>query len=78
MRKAKKEKRLQNWDEKALHGQYVRKTKARSEQIWVQLQNGDLNRQTRSLIVAAQNQSIRTSLGVINKSILSKIADFFH
>ena len=63
MKKAKKEKRLQDWEEKALHGQYLRQTKeVRSEQSWVWLQNGDLKRETESLIVAAQNQSIRTNL----------------
>ena len=63
MKKAKKEKRLQDWEEKALHGQYLRQTKeVRSEQSWIWLQNGDLKRETESLIVAAQNQSIRTNL----------------
>ena len=71
LKKAKKEKRLQNWEEKAFHGQYLKQTKeARSEQSWVWLQNGNLKRETESLIVAAQNQSIRTNLGKakINKS----------
>ena len=64
MKKAKKEKRLQNWEEKALHGQYLRRTKeVRSEQSWIWLQNADLKRETESLIVAAQNQSIKTNLG---------------
>ena len=41
----------------------MRETKeVRSEQSWVWLQNGDLKRETGSLIVAAQNQSIRTDL----------------
>ena len=63
MRKAKKEKRLQDWEEKALHGQCLRQTKeVRSEQSWVWLQNGDLKRETESLIVAAQNQSMKTNL----------------
>ena len=63
LKKSKKEKRLQDWEEKALHGQYLRQTKeVRSEQSWVWLQNGDLKRETESLIVAAQNQSIRTNL----------------
>ena len=63
LKKAKKEKRLQDWEEKALLGQYLRQTKeVRSEQSWVWLQNGDLKRETESLIVAAQNQSIRTNL----------------
>ena len=34
----------------------------RSDQCRVWLQNGDLKRETKSLIVAAQNQSIRTNL----------------
>ena len=63
MKKAKKGKRLQDWEEKALHGQYLRQGKeVRSEQSWVWLQNGDLKRETGSLIVVAQNQSIRTNL----------------
>ena len=63
LKKAKKEKRLQDWEEKALHGQYLRQTKeVRGAQSWVRLQNGDLKRETESLIVAAQNQSIRTNL----------------
>ena len=63
MKKAKTEKRLQDWKEKALHGEYLRQTKeVRSEQTWVWLQNGDLKREIESLIVAAQNQSIRTNL----------------
>ena len=41
----------------------MRQTKeVRSEQSWVWVQNGDLKRETESLIVAAQNQSIRTNL----------------
>ena len=59
----KEEKRLQDWKEKALHGQYFRQTKdARSDQSWVWLQNGHLKRETEGLIVAVQNQSIRTNL----------------
>ena len=33
-----------------------------SDQSWAWLQNGGLKRETESLIVAAQNQSIRTDL----------------
>ena len=41
----------------------MRQTKeVRSEQNWVWFQNGDLKRETESLIVAAQNQSKRTNL----------------
>ena len=54
---------MQDWKEKALDDQYLRQTKeVRNEQACVWLQNGDLKRETESLIVAAQNQSIRTSL----------------
>ena len=41
----------------------MRQTKeVRSDQCWAWLQNGDLKRETESLIVAAQNQSIKTNL----------------
>ena len=71
LKRSKKDKRLQDWEEKVLHGQYLRQTKeVRSDQCWAWLQNGDLKRETESLIVAAQNQSIRTNLvkAKINKS----------
>ena len=52
---------MQDWEENFLHGQYLGQTKeTRSEQSWVWLQNGDLKRETENLIVAAENQSIRT------------------
>ena len=45
LKKAKKEKRLQDSDENALRDQYLRRTKeVRSEQSWVWFQNGDLKR----------------------------------
>ena len=63
LKRSKKEKRLEDWEEKVLHGQYLRQTKeVRSDQCWAWLQNGDLKRETESLIVAAQNQSIQTNL----------------
>ena len=41
----------------------MRQTKeVRSDQCWASLQNGDLKRETESLIVAGQNQSISTNL----------------
>ena len=61
-KRSKKEKRCEDWEEKVLHGQYLRQTKVRSDQCWAWLQNGDLKRDTENLIVAAQNQSIRTNL----------------
>ena len=63
MKRSKKEKRLEDWEEKVLHGQYLRQAKeVRSGQCWAWLQNGDFKRETESLIVAPQNQSIRTNL----------------
>ena len=63
MKRSKKEKRLEDWGEKVLHGQYLRQTKeVRSDQYWAWLQNEDLKRETESLIVAAQNQSIRANV----------------
>ena len=48
---------------KVLHGQYLRQTKeVRSDQCWAWLPNGDLKRETESLIVTAQNQSMRANL----------------
>ena len=63
LKRSKKEKRLEDWEEKVLHGQCLRQTKEiRSDKYWAWLQNKDLERETESLIVTAQNQSIRTSL----------------
>ena len=63
LKRSKKEKRLEDWEKKVLHGQYMRQTKeVRNDQCWAWLQNGDLKRETERLIVAAQNQSIRTNL----------------
>ena len=63
MTRSKKEKRFEDWEEKVVHGQYLRQTKeVRSDQCWAWLQNEDLKRETESLIVAAQNHSIRANL----------------
>ena len=63
LKRSKKDKRLEDWEEKVLHGQYLRQTKeVRIDQCWAWLQNGDLKRESESLIVAAQNQSIKTNL----------------
>ena len=63
MKRSKKEKRLEHWEEKVLHGQYLRQAKeVRSDQCWAWLQNGDLKIEKESLIVAGQNQSIRKNL----------------
>ena len=63
LKRSKKEARLEDWEEKVLHGQYLGQTKeVRSDQCRAWLQNGDLKRETEILIVAVQNQSIRTNL----------------
>ena len=61
-KRSKKEKRLEDWEEKALHGQYLRQTKVRSDQCWAWFQNGDLKRETKSLTVEAQNHIKRTNI----------------
>ena len=69
--RSKEEKRLEDWEKKVVPGQYLRQTKeVRSDQCWAWLQNGGLKKETESLIVAAQNQNIRTNLvkGKIDKS----------
>ena len=54
LKRSKKKKRLEDWQKKVLHGQYLRQTKeVTSDQCWAWLQNGDLKRET---------QSIRTNL----------------
>ena len=63
LKTSKKEKRLEDWEEKVLHGQYLRQTKEiRSDQCWAWLENGDFKRETESLTLAAHNQGIRTNL----------------
>ena len=50
LKRSKKKKRLEDWEEKVLHGQYLRQTKkVTSDQCWTWLQNGDLKRETESL-----------------------------
>ena len=63
LKRSKKEKRLEDWEDKVLHGLYLRHTKiVRNDQFWAWLQKEDLIREAESLILAAQNQTIRTSL----------------
>ena len=53
-----REKRLQDWDEKALYGQYLRQIKeVKIEQL--RLTSESRLEKTESLIVATQNQIIR-------------------
>ena len=75
LKRSKKERRSKDWYEKVLHGQYLRQTKeVRSDQSWAWLQNGDLKRVTESLLVAAQNYSIRTNL--VKEKIVKEQGDY--
>ena len=62
-KRSKKEKRLQDVEEKVLHAQYLRQIReVRSDQWWAWLQSGDLKRETESLIETDRNESIRANL----------------
>ena len=52
----------QEWKEKPLHGQFVRETEDQSnEETWRWLKQGRLMRVTEALIIAAQDQALRTN-----------------
>ena len=55
-------KNTQEWKEKPLHGQFVRETEDQSnEETWRWLKQGSLKRETEALIIAAQDQALRTN-----------------
>ena len=53
----------ENWSEKRMHGQFIRKTaeKVNKEKMWQWLSRGDLKFGTEALLCAAQEQTIRTN-----------------
>ena len=54
--------RKQKWEEKQLYGCFKRLTSNIShEKTWTWLIKGNLNRETKSLLIAAQNNAIRTN-----------------
>ena len=62
LKRSKKKKRLEDWEEKVLHGQYLRQTKeVINDQCWAWLHNGDLKRETESLIVAESEYKNKSS-----------------
>ena len=57
LNRSKKEKRLEDWEEIVLHGQYLRQTKeVRSDQCWAWLQNGDLKRDRKSYSGSSESE----------------------
>ena len=54
--------KMTNWKQKAMHGQYLRQTEGfRAQETWQWLKRGTLKRETEALIVAAQDQALRTN-----------------
>ena len=63
MNRNRKKGRLEKWQMTTLHRQYLRQTKeVKSNDKWVWLQRGELKRETESLILAAQDQCVKTNL----------------
>ena len=55
--------RKQKWEEKKLYGHFKRQTSEIShEKTWTWLRKGNLKRETESLLIAVQNNAIRTML----------------
>ncbi|KAK9408275.1 hypothetical protein NXF25_007049 [Crotalus adamanteus] len=55
--------RIEAWEDKALHGQYVKKIagKADNNKTWQWLRAGKLKKETEGLILAAQDQTLKTN-----------------
>ena len=51
----------QGWKEMPLYGQFVRQSEDQRNETWTWLKVGKLKRETKSLIIAAQDQAIRTN-----------------
>ena len=57
-----KEEKVKNWKEKALHGEFIQQiSNVAGEESWRWLRNGFLKKETEGLILAAQEQALRTN-----------------
>ena len=54
--------RKQKWEEQQLHGRFKRlMSNISNEKTWTWLRKGNFKRETESLLIAAQNNAIRTN-----------------
>ena len=55
------ESRMEEWQSKPMHGQFLKQTKdLSSNDTWQWLQRGELKKETEGMIMAAQDQALRT------------------
>ena len=63
IKKRKRTERKENWKEKTLHGQFLRQTDdIAGEDRWLWLKQGNVKRETETLILVVQEQAVRTNL----------------
>ena len=68
-------KRKQKWEEKQLYGYFKWQTsKISHEKTWTWLRKGNLKRETESLLIAAQNDVIRTNYVKVKKDKTQQIS----
>ena len=73
--KERKRKRTEDWSGKQLHGQFKRETGDLSGVSWNWIRTGELKKETEGLIVAAQDQALRTNAvkaRIENQNVSSK------
>ena len=62
VKKEERRKRHENWTNKRMHGQFKRQTEPLTDsRQWLWLKDGSLKKTTEGLIIAAQDQSLRTN-----------------